>query len=85
MCDVYSLTKTHTSLFKPVAMSRSEKVSQRRVSIKTRLKLFHGLRCHPVGENVCAQSFWDVDQTYFCMSHQYFKDAKVMQTNIILK
>ena len=55
---------------------------------KDTIRLFHGPRHHPVGDHICVQSFrmWNRLSFHpFFKSDKYFKYAKAMQINRILK
>ena len=69
-----------------IAESRTGKPAM--VTLKMQLDCFTAYNTTPLGEHICVQPFrmWNRPILIrFCRSHKYFKDAKAMQINKILK
>ena len=85
MWGMYDLAKTYRSIEKPIANRQVEDWEASNGHIKDTIRLFRGPWHHPIGEHICAQSFRMWNRLRFCKCHKYFKNAKAMQINRILK
>ena len=82
---MYDLSKAYRSMQKSITTRRVEDWEAGNGQAKDTTRLFHGPWHVPVGEHICALPFRMWNRLRFCRSHKYFKDAKVMQINRILK
>ena len=84
MWGMYNLAKAY-SIQKSVANRRVADGEASNGHTKDTTRLFHGPWHDPVGEHICAQPFRMWNRLRFHRSHKYFKDAKAMYINRILK
>ena len=92
MWGMYDFAKAYKSIKKPIANCRVKNWEASNGHIKDTIRLFRGPWHDPVGEHICAQSFRMWNRLRFHpflqvsnKSCKYFKDAKAIQINRILK
>ena len=85
MWDMYNLAKASRSILKSIVNRQVEDWEASNSHTKDTTPLFHGQWHDPVGEHICAPPFRMWNRLRFHRSHKYFRDAKAMQINRILK
>ena len=88
MWDMYNLAKAYRGIRKSIANRRVENWEASNSCTKDTTWLFH-VRDMTLWTNIFVHSHlgWGTDSVFIvvCKSHEYFKDAKAMQINRILK
>ena len=90
MWGMYNLAKAYRSIQNQLPIAESRTVKPAMVTVKIQLnRLFHGPWRDPLGKYIYVRSHLGCEPDpifiLFYKSHKYFKDAKVMQINMILK